>query len=218
MAARPAPARSAAARRSNLTATCPATPGSHGTARAHPLCPGQFFCLPRQDGRSPPGRRASPTLPPLPNSIKQREHHCRRMRIPLDELLFQATHASGPGGQGVNTSDSAAVLRWHLWGSRALSPEEKQRMAALCRRWMTREGWVVISASEWRSQQRNRLAARQRLEEMAERAAVAPKARQKTRVPPAQKRARREEKRRRSLALKHRRPDPTRHGQEGEGE
>ena len=139
------------------------------------------------------------------------------MRIPLDELLFQATHASGPGGQGVNTSDSAVVLRWHLWGSRALSPEEKQRMAALCRRWMTREGWVVISASEWRSQQRNRLAARQRLEEMAERAAVAPKARQKTRVPPAQKRARREEKRRRSLALKHRRPDPTRHGQEGRG-
>lgn len=136
------------------------------------------------------------------------------MHIPEEELIFQATHASGPGGQGVNTADSAVMLRWCLATTRALPPEAKERMARLCRRWMTREGWVVISADERRSQWMNRQAARQRLEEMAEKALIPPKKRRKTAVPRSQKEERRGEKKRRSLRLQERKGFRTARGEE----
>ncbi len=126
------------------------------------------------------------------------------MRIPQEELHFQAIHASGPGGMGVNTADSAVILRWCPATSRILPPEAQERLARLCQGWMTREGWVVLRAEERRSQWGNRQAARKRLEEMVEKALIPPKRRKKTSVPRAQKEERRGEKKRRSLRLKER--------------
>ncbi len=127
--------------------------------------------------------------------------------IPEEELRFQAVHASGPGGQGVNTASSAVILRWDLRNSAALSEEAKARMAELCRSWLTREGEVVIDAREFRSQLQNRLAARARLEQMAQRALKPPRKRRKTRVPKAERERRMQAKKRRGERLRQRRPD-----------
>lgn len=127
--------------------------------------------------------------------------------IPEEELRFQAVHASGPGGQGVNTASSAVVLRWNLRNSVALPPEARGRMAELCRSWLTQDGEVVIDAREFRSQLQNRLAARTRLEEMARKALKPPRKRRKTRVPKAEKERRIQAKKRRGERLRQRRPD-----------
>ncbi len=127
--------------------------------------------------------------------------------IPEEELRFQAIHASGPGGQGVNTASSAVVLRWNLRDSAALPEDAKARMAQLCRSWLTREGEVVIDAREFRSQLQNRLAARARLEAMAQRALKPPRKRRKTRVPKAERERRMQAKKRRGERLRQRRPD-----------
>jgi ribosome-associated protein len=77
--------------------------------------------------------------------------------IPASELVEQFSRSSGPGGQSVNTADSRVSLRFEVGASTAFS--ESQRRRALDRLGPT----VVLTASEHRSQHRNRVAARDRL-------------------------------------------------------
>jgi len=77
--------------------------------------------------------------------------------IPANELVEQFSRSSGPGGQSVNTTDSRVELRFDVSASAAFS--ETQRARALDRLGPT----VVVTASEYRSQHRNRVAARTRL-------------------------------------------------------
>lgn len=128
------------------------------------------------------------------------------MTVPYDELHFQCAHASGPGGQGVNTSDSAVLLRWNLRDSAALPEDIKARLIQLCGKRLTSDGELLLEASEFRSQYLNRQAALERLEAWIARASTPPKPRRKTRVPNAQKRKRREDKARRSQRLQNRKP------------
>ncbi len=79
--------------------------------------------------------------------------------IPANELVEQFSRSSGPGGQSVNTTDSRVELRFDVDGSVAFS--QAQRIRALDRLGPT----VVVTASEQRSQHRNRVAARERLAE-----------------------------------------------------
>jgi ribosome-associated protein len=82
--------------------------------------------------------------------------------IPSGELVERYSHASGPGGQGVNTSDSRVQLSFDVAASAVLS--EAQRARLLHRLAPRLDGTVVtIVAAEFRSQRRNRLAARERL-------------------------------------------------------
>ena len=79
------------------------------------------------------------------------------LTIPSNELVEQFSRSSGPGGQSVNTSDSRVELRFDVSASVAFSEHQRVRaLAALGPR-------VVITASEHRSQHRNRVAARTRL-------------------------------------------------------
>ncbi|WP_457109940.1 alternative ribosome rescue aminoacyl-tRNA hydrolase ArfB [Marmoricola sp. URHA0025 HA25] len=87
--------------------------------------------------------------------------------IPGNELVEQFSRSSGPGGQSVNTADSRVELRFEVAASAAFS--ETQRQRALERLGAT----VVITASEHRSQHRNRVAARLRLADRI-RGALAP--------------------------------------------
>lgn len=84
------------------------------------------------------------------------------LTIPDAELVERFVRASGPGGQGVNTTDSRVELRWDVASSRAL--DDAQR-ATLLRRLDRRlvDGTLVIVASEHRAQLQNRTAARARL-------------------------------------------------------
>jgi len=82
--------------------------------------------------------------------------------VPDAELVERFSRASGPGGQGVNTTDSRVELRWDIANSRAL--DDTQR-ATLLRRLDARltDGTLVVVASEHRAQLQNRTAARARL-------------------------------------------------------
>jgi ribosome-associated protein len=77
--------------------------------------------------------------------------------IPAEELVEQFSRSSGPGGQSVNTTDSRVELRFDVAASTALSDRQRARV-------LDRLGpLVVVTASEHRSQHRNRVAARERL-------------------------------------------------------
>ena len=81
------------------------------------------------------------------------------------DLVERFSRSSGPGGQGVNTTDSRVQLSLDIAASGSLAPEQRDRL--LTRLASRLDGTVLtIDASEHRSQRRNRVAARQRLAEV----------------------------------------------------
>lgn len=86
----------------------------------------------------------------------------RGLVVPAGELGERFSHASGPGGQGVNTADSRVQLSLDLATTTALDQEQRER--ALARLGERLSGTVLtVVAAEHRSQRRNRAAARERL-------------------------------------------------------
>jgi ribosome-associated protein len=85
-----------------------------------------------------------------------------RLTIPAAELAWRFSRASGPGGQGVNTTDSRVELSWDLAGSPVLPPALKERAAERLGHRLV-QGVLTVVASEHRSQLRNREAAAARL-------------------------------------------------------
>ena len=92
--------------------------------------------------------------------------------IPDAELTWRFSRSSGPGGQNVNTTDTRVQLSFDLAGSDAFPEHLKQRMLARLGRQV-----VVVTASEFRSQLRNRRAAEERLAAVLEQALRPPAAR-----------------------------------------
>ena len=100
--------------------------------------------------------------------------------IPAHELTWRFSRSSGPGGQGVNTTDSRVELTFDVAGSQALPPELKSRALGRLSARLT-NGRLTIAAAEFRSQLRNRQAARDRLAAtLAEAVAPPPRARRAT--------------------------------------
>jgi len=84
------------------------------------------------------------------------------LTVPGGELVERFSRSSGPGGQGVNTSDSRVELRYDVARSSALTEVQRARaLSYLAPRLV--DGVLTITASEHRSQLQNRLAARARL-------------------------------------------------------
>jgi ribosome-associated protein len=119
------------------------------------------------------------------------------LRLDDSELEEQFVRASGPGGQNVNKLSSAVQLRFDLAGSPSLPSEVKQRAARLAGRRLTREGVLVLMAQRFRSQERNRADARERLVALLQQAADPQPIRRPTKVPVAAKRQRLADKRKR---------------------
>jgi ribosome-associated protein len=92
--------------------------------------------------------------------------------IPEQELQWRFSRSSGPGGQGVNTTDSRVQLSWDVTLSAALSEDQRSRLVSRLSSRLT-NGVLQITASEQRSQLQNRDAAERRLVEIV-RAALAP--------------------------------------------
>lgn len=131
----------------------------------------------------------------------------RSVVIPESELRWRFSHASGPGGQGVNTADSRVELRLDVARCVGLGPVQRAR--ALERLGSRLSGGVLtVRASSRRSQLQNREAARERLASiLAAAIAPPPPARRATRPTKASKERRLADKRRRATTKRLRRPD-----------
>ena len=77
------------------------------------------------------------------------------LTIPASELGWRFSRSSGPGGQHVNTSDSRVELSWNVAGSAALSDGQRLLLLTRLGRRLT-AGVITVTASERRSQLRNR--------------------------------------------------------------
>ncbi|MBK6885066.1 MAG: aminoacyl-tRNA hydrolase [Tetrasphaera sp.] len=93
--------------------------------------------------------------------------------IPESELTERFSRSSGPGGQGVNTADSRVELEFDIAASECLTPAQRRRALAVLGTRLV-DARLVVTASEHRSQRRNRVAARDRMATLLRDALVPP--------------------------------------------
>ncbi len=129
--------------------------------------------------------------------------------IPDEELVERFVRSAGPGGQNVNKVATAVELRFDVANSPSLPEPVRARLLSRRDRRLTDEGVLVIAAQRFRTQERNRADARERLAALIAAATRAPKKRIATRPTFASKQRRLEGKKQRAQIkrTRSRRPD-----------
>jgi ribosome-associated protein len=122
-------------------------------------------------------------------------HVTPTISIDPDEIQLEFVRASGPGGQHVNKTATAVQLRFDAAKCPSLSDDLRKRLSRLAGRRMTSGGILVIDARRFRTQDRNRQDAIDRLVKLIRKAAEKPKHREKTRPTVASRGRRLEAKR-----------------------
>ena len=126
--------------------------------------------------------------------------------IVVSEIKLQFVRASGPGGQNVIKVATAVQLRFDAANSPNLPDDVRERLAKLAGKRLTDDGVLIIEARRFRTQERNRQDAIQRLVDLIRRAAEPPKKRKKTRPSRQSVKRRLESKHRKSDKKRMRRP------------
>lgn len=96
------------------------------------------------------------------------------MPIPEAELEFRFFRAGGPGGQNVNKTSTAVQLRFDARNSPSLSDPVRERLLKLAGARATQAGEILITAVRFRTQERNRADAVERLNALVDKARIAP--------------------------------------------
>ncbi|UOF01868.1 alternative ribosome rescue aminoacyl-tRNA hydrolase ArfB [Bdellovibrio reynosensis] len=116
------------------------------------------------------------------------------LQIPFSEMEFTYARSRGPGGQNVNRTNSAAILRWNLWNSQVVSAELKEKLAMKLHGKLTEEGDLIIRSDVHRDQDQNRSECIKRLHETLRKALFVPKKRIATKPTKSSQRKRLETK------------------------
>ncbi len=128
--------------------------------------------------------------------------------IAIDEREIQEdfVRSSGPGGQNVNKVATAVQLRFDVANCPSLPDDVRERLIRLAGKRITAGGVLIVEARRFRTQERNRRDALDRLVKLIVRAASKPKTRRRTRPTLASRQRRLEAKRRQSQAKRLRKP------------
>ncbi len=129
----------------------------------------------------------------------------RVVDIPESEIEWSAIRASGPGGQHVNKVSTGVHLRFDVKAS-SLSEPLKEKLLGISDSRINSEGVVVIKSVAFRSQEKNRLAALDRLDQLLEQAQRVQKTRKKTRPTKSSVKRRLDNKKKQGDRKKSRRP------------
>jgi len=118
--------------------------------------------------------------------------------IDEDELRFEFSRSSGPGGQNVNKVETKVRLLFDLRGSRSLSSEQRARIEERLSTRITKGGVLHVSSQRHRTREANRRATIERFVDLLAEALEKEEPRVRTRVPKAASKRRLESKRRRA--------------------
>jgi ribosome-associated protein len=122
------------------------------------------------------------------------------------ELRLDFIRSSGPGGQNVNKVATAVQLRFDVFTSPSLPEDVRRRLVRIAGKKVSKEGVLLIDARRFRTQERNRQDAVDRLIQWVRRAAEKPKKRIKTKPTLSSRERRLEGKRQRSETKRLRKP------------
>ena len=122
------------------------------------------------------------------------------------EVIFKASRSTGPGGQNVNKVNTKVELRFDVAQSKILEEEEKQRILEKLKNRINKEGVLVLTSDQSRSQLKNKVLVLELFHELLRQALIIKKKRKSVRISLSEKKIRLERKKRQSAKKDMRKP------------